>query len=339
MSSRKILVVGPAWVGDMVMAQSLFMLLRQQHHDVLIHVLAPSWSQPLLTRMPEVATAIEAPFPHGVLGLSQRRALGIRLRDRNYDQAILLPNSFKSALTPWWAKIPVRTGWLGEMRYGLLNDWRPLDKSRLTMTVQRFCALAYLKSHQEIPETPAPALVVDRDNALEAAVSLELKTANGPILALCPGAEYGRAKQWPARHYAQLASYYGEKGWQIWLFGSEKDRAVCQEIGDLASAQCQNLAGKTSLAQAIDLLSLADAVVSNDSGLMHIAAALDRPLVALYGSSDPAFTPPLSPKAQALSLGLACSPCFKRECPLGHLDCLNQITPDAVAERLESLLA
>jgi heptosyltransferase-2 len=220
------------------------------------------------------------------------------------------------------------------MRYGLLNDWRRLDKSRLSMTVQRFCALAYPKEYPELPETPLPALMVDPDNAFQAASDLGLKSEEAPISALCPGAEFGPAKQWPASHYAQLADHYGQLGWQIWLFGSEKDRPVCGDIQDAASTPCQNLAGKTSLAQAVDLLSLASAVVSNDSGLMHIAAALDRPLVALYGSSDPNFTPPLSPKAQVLSLGLECSPCFKRQCPLGHLDCLTRITPNAVADLL-----
>lgn len=318
----------------MVMAQSLFKRLRQLAPDTEIHVLAPAWSRPLLERMPEVSKAIEMPLGHGRLELKTRWRLGKSLRGY-YRQAILLPNSWKSAIIPFAANIALRTGWLGEMRYGLLNDVRKLDKSLLSMTVQRFVALANDKENRALPEILPPALTVDPENSLAAMNQLGLPQQHtAPVLAFCPGAEYGKAKRWPAEYYGELARQHIDQGGSIWLFGSDKDLSVCEEISVIAGEGCHNLAGRTSLAQAIDLLSIADQVVSNDSGLMHVAAALNRPLVAIYGSSDPEFTPPLNKRHRIVNLGLECSPCFKRECPLGHLDCLRKISVEQVSAAL-----
>lgn len=320
------------------MAQSLFKRLRQLHPATEIHVLAPAWSRPLLERMPEVSKAIDMPLGHGRLELASRWKLGKSLRGR-YRQAILLPNSWKSAIIPLAANIPLRTGWLGEVRYGLLNDARRLDKSWLTMTVQRFVALANDRGIRELPEIMPPLLTVHPDNATAAMAKLGLQYDDSALLlALCPGAEYGEAKRWPAEYYAALAQQHIQGGGQVWLFGSDKDLPVCDEIAANAGEACHNLAGRTSLAQATDLLSLADLVVSNDSGLMHVAAALDRPLVAIYGSSDPGFTPPLNEQHRILDLGLDCSPCFKRECPLGHLNCLRNITVEQVSAALNEVM-
>jgi heptosyltransferase-2 len=331
----EILIVGPSWVGDMVMAQSLFKALRQQHATALIDVLAPGWSLPLLARMPEVRAGIEMPLGDGRLGLRERWKRGAGLRGR-YGRAIVLPGSWKSAIVPFVARIPVRSGWRGEMRYGLLNDLRVLDPKGYPMTVQRFVALAYEASAGR-PVCPPPRLdikVADVQRTLQA-LGMQ-KTARRKVLALCPGAEYGPAKQWPTVHYAELGRQFARKGWDLWLFGSEKDRAICDGI----AATCKvvtNLAGRTSLEQAVDLMSLADAVVSNDSGLMHVAAALDRPLVAIYGSSDPGFTPPLNARNRIVHLGLSCSPCFKRECPLGTTACLVDMTVEQVGAALDEL--
>jgi len=335
-ADEAILIVGPSWVGDMVMAQSLCMALRRQHPDSAIDVLAPGWSLPLLARMPEVRQGLEMPLGHGRLGLVERWRLGQSLRGR-YARSILLPNSWKSAIVPYAARVPVRTGWRGEMRYGLLNDIRTLDKARYPMTVQRFVALAG-PADAPLPEVPAPRLEV-RDADVEAAArALGVKrSADRRVLALCPGAEYGPAKQWPMLHFAELGRQMAHQGWDLWLFGSERDAAICEGI----AATCRvatNLAGRTTLEQAVDLMSLADAVVSNDSGLMHVAAALDRPLVALYGSSDPGFTPPLNRDHEILSLGLDCSPCFERECPLGTTACLVDMTVAQVEAALHETL-
>lgn len=348
----KILIVGPSWVGDMVMAQSLFKVLRQRNPEAILDVLAPAWSLPLLERMPEVRQGIVMPLGHGKLGLGERYQLGKQLRVEQYDQAILLPNSLKSAIVPWSAKISKRTGFRGEMRYGLLNDMRILDKQQLTMTVQRFVALA-ADPQQPLPEPiPEPKLEVAPASIAQALQAIGLQQPEGKLLALCPGAEYGPAKQWPAEYFGAVAAEKIRQGWQVWLFGSEKDRAICDEVleflpppqssplcplpGYLKGEEVANLAGRTTLEQAIDLMSLATVVVGNDSGLMHVAAALDRNLVAIYGSSDPGFTPPLNQRAQILDLNLECSPCFKRECPLGHTDCLKQLKPEQVLQAMET---
>lgn len=331
--SPKILVLGPSWVGDMVLAQSLFKTLKTQHPDCIIDVAAPAWTLPLLERMPEVRQGIALPFKHGELALRKRVQFGRSLRYAQYSQAIILTNSFKSAILPFAAGIPVRTSFLGEMRYGLINDIRPLDKSKLPRTVDRFVTLG-LDKEQPLVTIQNPALVTNRQDALSTLRSLNIAMPTQKILGLCPGAEYGEAKRWPAEYYAEVANAAFSQGWQVWLFGSDKDIPVTNEINQLTHQQCQDFGGKTKLGQAIDLMSLCDAVVSNDSGLMHVAAALDKKLVAVYGSSDPHHTPPMSSKAVVEYLGLACSPCFQRECPLIHLNCLKNISPTQVINHL-----
>lgn len=336
--AKKILVVGPAWVGDMVMAQSLFKTLKLQSPDSIIDVLAPAWTKPLLARMPEVRHALTLPFAHGELKLMQRYRMARRLRAERYDQAIVLPNSFKSALIPFWACIPRRTGYRGELRWGLLSDMRQLDKQRLPQTVQRFVALALPSTARPVPQIAFPQLHIASDSVQAALASLQLRRPEKPLLALCPGAEYGSAKRWPAQSFAEIARDKIAQGWGVWIFGSARDSAIAAEICAQAGAGCTDLSGRTTLAQAIDLLSLADIVLTNDSGMMHVAAALDRKLVALYGSSDPGVTPPLSASARVVWLRLACSPCFERECPLGHLNCLREIKPARVLTEMAELL-
>jgi heptosyltransferase-2 len=322
----------------MMMAQALFILLKQHNPDCRIDVLAPAWSLPLLDHMPEVSDTIVSPFQHGQLALRERYRLGKSLRSRNYNQAILLPNSFKSALVPFWAGIPLRTGFTGEMRRGLLNDTRKLDTARLPKTVMRFLSLGLPADAPFPAEYATPRLQTDQQQIETSLSSLDLSAPRTPVLVLCPGAEYGPAKQWPAKHFAELANTHLDKGWQVWLLGSANDADICSGINRLTYERCQDLSGKTELGQVIDLMALATAIVSNDSGLMHIAAAMDKPLVAIYGSSDPGFTPPLSERCRVLSLRLSCSPCFKRECPLGHLDCLNKLDPQLAIDAIDSML-
>ena len=291
-----ILIVGPSWVGDMVMAQTLFVCLKQRHPDCQIDVLAPEWSRPILERMPEVRQALSFPVGHGVLDMATRRTIAASLRGQ-YQQAILLPNSLKSALVPFFAGIPKRTGWRGEMRFGLLNDMRKLDKQRYPLMIERFMALAF-EPGAELPQPyPKPSLRIVEETR-DAALARFGLSLDRPVLALCPGAEFGESKRWPAEHFAKVAEVKIREGWQVWLFGSKNDHAVGEEILQQLipglREEALNLAGDTSLAEAIDLLSCAEAVVSNDSGLMHVAAALGRPLVSVYGSTSPAFTPPLS---------------------------------------------
>ncbi len=314
------------------MMQPLLMRLRERHPDSEIHVFAPAWSAPLLARMPEVTASIENPFAHGALDWAGRKALGRHLADADFTQAYVLPNSWKSALVPFFAGIPKRTGYTGESRYFLLNDRRALDTATLPRLVDRYAALAGPRDDA----TPHPRLSSSAAQQRAARAALGLP-ADGSSFVFCPGAEYGPAKRWPVHHYAALARKLGADGMAIWIVGSDKDRAVGDAIARQSEGNALNLCGRTNLEQAIDLLAGARAVVSNDSGLMHVAAALDRPLVALYGSSSPTYTPPLSSRAKILSLGLACSPCFKRECPLGPADnlrCLEDLTPERVLAAL-----
>lgn len=339
-SAEKILVVGPSWVGDMVMAQSLFRELVRRNANVIIDVLAPAWSEAIVNKMPEVRHAIEMPVGHGKLNLASRYCLGRSLAKENYQRAIVLPNSFKSPLVPAFAGIPRRTGWRGEFRYGLLNDVRVLDKTAMPLIVERFVALAGQKGESLPAEILPPKLVVDIQAANDAAQKFGVDSSR-KLLALCPGAEFGPAKQWPAQHYAELAKTYLKQNWQLLLLGSANDQTVTGQISKTAAPDDSvlDLAGKTTLGEAVDLLSLATAVVSNDSGLMHIAAALDRPLVAVYGATSPGFTPPLSPQAIIAQLeGVDCAPCFKRDCPLQHHRCMVELEPGRIATMVDGIL-
>ncbi|MCI0505146.1 MAG: lipopolysaccharide heptosyltransferase II [Gammaproteobacteria bacterium] len=333
---KQILVVGPSWVGDMVMAQSLFITLQQTYPNAAIDVLAPAWSEPILNRMPEVRSAITQPVGHGEFGLLARYRLGKQLRQRCYDRAIVIPRSFKSALVPFFARIPTRIGYKGEMRFGLINQMRELDKSVLTQTVQRFVALGLPQDAPLPPAIPEPKLTVDNENQQRVLQKLGL-TLDRPAVGLMPGAEYGPAKRWPEAHFAGVADYLVEQGYQVWLLGSEKDRAAAEAIQRTSKHPLINLCGKTSLQDVVDLMAAMRLAVTNDSGLMHIAAAVGVPLVAIYGSSTPAYTPPLTQRAAVLYQGLSCSPCFERVCPLGHTQCLTSITVDKVIKAVQDM--
>ena len=320
----KILVVAPSWIGDTLLAQPLLARLKKKRPGAVIDALAPEWTAPVLRRMPEIGEVIDAPFGHGELKLRARWRLGRALRERGYDEAIVLPNTFKSALVPYFADIPLRVGFVGELRYGLLSLVHKLDEKRLPLMAERYAQLAGKPG--TAPERPLPEarLRVDGANLAAALARLGLSRAK-PVVAFCPGAEYGPSKRWPARHFAALARKLAAQGYAIWLFGSDKDRHIGDEIAHSSEGTAVNLCGRTDLASAIDLLSLAQVVVSNDSGLMHVAAGVGRPVVALYGSSSPAHTPPLSASARVVRTGIECSPCFARECPLGHFKCMNEL--------------
>jgi heptosyltransferase-2 len=330
--SYRILVVAPSWIGDTIMAQPLFQRLARQHANLEIDVLAPPWVAPLLARMPEVTRVIDSPFRHGGLDWPTRRRIGEQLRGELYDQAIVLPNSWKSALVPFYAKIKKRTGYRGEARYFLLNDIHKLDKLKHPELVQRYAALAGPLDGSKLEAR----LQSTREQQVAALTTHGLAADAQPVI-FCPGAEYGPAKRWPAEYYAELAQRYGTPEQPVLLLGSPKDVLVGDEIVAQSKGAACNLAGKTSLFEAIDLLAAARLVVSNDSGLMHVAAALQRPQVALYGSSSPAYTPPMNDKAKIVSLGIECSPCFERVCPLGHFKCMRDMSPDAVAKAAEDV--
>jgi heptosyltransferase-2 len=338
-AADKVLIVGPSWVGDMVMAQALYKLLRQQDPSIEIHVVAPAWSLPVLERMPEVARGIELAVGHGELGLRRRWALARRLRAERYTRAIVLPRSAKAALVPWLAGVPRRTGFRGEWRYGLLNDIRSLDTS-LDQTVKRFVALGMPRG-AAVPGSLAvalqPRLRSDPQN-LERLRAAHGLARGAPYAALMPGAEYGPAKRWPAAHFGALAAELADAGADVIVLGSAKERSIGDDVVRRAAhARVRNLAGATSLADVVDLLAGSEVAVSNDSGLLHVAAAAGTSVVALYGSSSPKFTPPLTEAAAVVSLELECSPCFARECPLKHFRCLNELSPATVLRAADTL--
>ncbi|SBR52491.1 lipopolysaccharide heptosyltransferase II [Halomonas sp. HL-93] len=330
--AMRLLVIGPSWVGDMVMAQSLFMTLKARFPRATIGVVAPAWSQPILERMPEVDEVLPLAVGHGELGLASRRDLASRIKGR-FDRAIVLPRSWKAALVPFMARIPERIGFLGEHRYGLLKERRKLDKQVLDQTVKRFVSLGLpldeaMKGNFAIPK---PRLFIDRDNLVNLRLTHALSSR--PAIGMMPGAEYGPAKQWPLAYFHQLAQSLVANGYEVRVFGGPKDHAAAETIVK-GLPQAHNLCGKTSLVDAVDLLADCRQVVTNDSGLMHVAAAVGVRIHALYGSSSPAYTPPLTDNAVIHYLGLSCSPCFERTCPLGHTNCLNELHVDSVYQAI-----
>lgn len=337
-NKKKILIIAPPWVGDMVMTQALLRLIKKHTPDCTIDVFAIPALHPLLHRMPEVDNCIASPFHHSDLKLFERFRIGKRLRHNGYTQAYLIPNSLKSALVPFFAKIPIRTGWRGERRYFLVNDIRVLCKEKLPLMVERFVTLGYKKNEPLTKPLLLPQLQTAAEQLNSTLASLKIALPYRPILALCPGAEYGITKRWPPSCFAEIALAKKNAGWDVWIFGGPKDQMLAQIIQEKSQNSCLDLTGKTNLGEAIDLLSLATVVVTNDSGLMHIAAALSRPLIAIYGSTPSDLAPPLSMgKFKILSLNLPCSPCFQRECPLKHTNCMNNLQPELVLKSIAEI--
>jgi heptosyltransferase-2 len=331
-TEEQILIIGPSWVGDMVMAQSLFKQLRLNNPACQIDVVAPAWSKDILARMPEVRDAYNIAAGHGEMAIGARRALGISLRNIGYDHAITMPRSWKAALIPWFAHVPVRTGFRGEWRYGLLNDVRKLDKTILDQTVKRFVSLG-IAANAELPEIPKPKLIVDADNQARLKSEFELNT-DKEVIAMMPGAAFGPAKMWPTQYFSELAKILVAADKQVWVIGSDSEKPLGEQIRQFAGDCVKNLCGKTGLADTPDLFAMTKATVTNDSGLMHIAAAVGSHVATIYGATGPDFTPPLTNNKQIHFLGLDCSPCYQRKCPLGHLNCLNGIKPTDVYSKL-----
>ncbi len=334
----KILIVGPSWVGDSVISQSLFKEILFKSKEAEIDVLSPEWTRSIFSRMGEVSETIKLPFSHGEIKLKQRVDLGKKLKSKGYDQAIVLPNSLKSALVPYFCEIPVRTGWKGEMRYFLINDMRNLDKNLYPRMVDRFVALAF-KKNEELPSSiPFPSLTVDKEN-------LNLLKANfkidpiPPSICLCPGAEFGPAKRWPTEYYSKIANEYLNKKWQVILLGSANDIYIGEEIKSKINKESGffNLIGQTKLVDTIDILSYANLVLTNDSGLMHIAASVDTPLVALYGPTSPEFTPPLSNKVKVIKNNEGFTKLRRGDLEGGYHQSLKDIKPKEVLTALLEL--
>ena len=316
----RILIVAPNWIGDALMAQPLLARLHEKIPGLQLDVLAPEWVAAVVRRMPEVRDVIAVPFRHGALQLRSRWKLGRSLRARGYQQAIVLPNTWKSALVPFFADIPLRSGYVGESRYGLLNLTYKKTESPMPLHYARLSEAPGKPINEPLPP-PRLGAAPHEIEAVKRKFDLPARYA-----VFCPGAEYGPAKRWP---------YFKELGQALRLpaviLGSPNDAEAAQGIAG------HNLVGRTTLDEAIALLAGAAFVVSNDSGLMHIAAALGRPQVALFGSSSPLHTPPLSPAARVLWLQVECSPCFERVCPLGHFRCMREMGVETVRKEIQNL--
>ncbi|GGF59915.1 lipopolysaccharide heptosyltransferase II [Azorhizobium oxalatiphilum] len=322
-----ILIVGPSWVGDMVMAASLVASLKAQDPGRPIDMMAPKAALPVAQLIPGVRRTIPLGLGHGEFGFLARWRAGRALKDEGYGKAIILPRAFKAAIAPFAAGIPERIGYAAEGRSILLTDARPDTFRKTARTIDRFVALGL----PEAPPQPSERPVLNLPEADRIAIAQKFPLAGlGPVMALCPGAEYGPAKRWPARKFAQLAAQAHAAGYQIRVLGGPKDAPLAQEIVEKAGVPVEDLVGRTSLVEAAGILAAAEVVISNDSGLMHVAGALDRPLVVLYGSSSEKMTPPTGPHSVAISHDVSCRPCFKRECPLGTLACFEAIRPQEV---------
>jgi heptosyltransferase-2 len=339
-----ILVVGPSWVGDMVMSQSLLLRLKADNPNCQIDVLAPNWCRSVLARMPQVNKAIEMPVGHGALKWKITKKLALSLIITDYQQSIILPNSLKSALVPWMAKIEKRTAWRGELRYGLVNDMRKLDKKAFPLMVQRYIALAETAKNSAVDLKPLliPRLDVNLDQQRDLSSRFRLDETTENLIAFCPGAEFGPAKRWPHYHFAALASLLIKRGKQIVCLGSAKDSEAIQQIKDLLNQTEQqrfvDVSGQTSLTEAIDILAGCAAIVSNDSGLMHIGAAVNTPMVALYGPTSPDFTPPLGENSEVIRLIEGYIKLRRGKTELGYHQSMIDIQPEKVLERLQSLV-
>ncbi|MBA12083.1 MAG: lipopolysaccharide heptosyltransferase II [Gammaproteobacteria bacterium] len=336
----KILVVGPSWVGDSVMAQTLYKRIKKELPSSQIDVISPHWSLALLERMPEVCKKIVSPFSHGETKLLERYRLGQGLKKENYDRAIVLTNSLKSSLIPYFARIGVRTGWLGEFRYGLINDIRSSKKLKKSLMIEKFAALSLYEENYSIENLTFPELEIDFANQRKFLEEFSIDYSKN-TMAICPGAEFGPSKRWPAEYYAEIAIFYVNKGWNVLCIGSKNDEDIGIEIGSFNNLGCNesfiNLIGKTSLQDAIDILAFTEKVVTNDSGLMHIAAAVKTPLVALYGPSSPEYTPPLISKKKILRKTQGYEKVRYGSNEKGYHQSLLDIKPEEVLNALEEL--
>ena len=320
------------------MSHSLIRRLARMHTAASIDVFSSHALIHIFEQMSEIDEIIENPFGHGQLNLRDRLEVARDIKSRRYDTTYVLPNSLKSALIPFFAKIPNRVGYTGEFRFGLINRRHTLDKNKYPLLASQYLQLAETDPSDSITLSEYPALTVAQRDLGQTLERFNVDPMR-PYICLCPGAEYGPAKRWPQEHFTRLAQKLADNHFHTITLGGENDMKIGAMIYKNTHQETQDLTGKTTVKEAIQLIAGATCVVTNDSGLMHVAAALSRPLIALFGSSSPEYTPPLSDKAKVLTRALPCSPCFKRVCPLGHTNCLKDITVDEVFINILKLTA
>ncbi len=336
MINENILVIGPYWVGDMIMSQVIYRQIKISNPKAKITVLAPPWSIPIALRIQAVDVIIEVPFKPGYFDLYKRYKIGKALRKRKFTQAIVIPGSWKSALVPFFANIPIRTGYLGEFRFGLLNDIRKFTGiSQRIVDHYVYLSIDYKSALPIINDLPKLQIVPKNLNTLQH--KFNIVDNNKKTLALCAGAAFGPSKQWPAEYCSDLINLI-QQDWNIWLFGSQNDQAFINSIVQNITTKVINFAGQLALPDTIDLLSSVDAIIANDSGLMHMGSSLNIPLIAIYGSTPAVKAPPISKNCIMLEQPQPCKPCYKRVCPLQHFKCMRDIIPTMVQEKLKQIL-
>ena len=339
---KKILIISPSWLGDLIMSQSLYKTLKERDPGARLTIYAPKFLHPIIQRIPEIDEIMENPFGHGELRLKDRFLEGRKLAVMGFDEAYILANSIKSALVPFFAKIRKRTAFRGESRYVLINDMRT-NKQDFPMMVQRYVALAYTKEEVRTGEDlkgkiPFPSLVCRKDEKLAERFGLDGAKS---YLALGPGANYGPAKLWPVEYFARVSDFWISNGGEVIACGSAKDGNIVADIRAKLKAdpaRFHDCSGKTNLLEALDLLAFCRAAVCNDSGLMHTVAACGIPQVTIFGSTSTKYTPPLSDKALMLESDEPCHPCFERTCKYGTYACLKGILPERAIDYIKQFI-
>jgi heptosyltransferase-2 len=331
MNDRKpILIVPYMWIGDFVRCHTVVTLLQRRNPLCPIDILTTAMVAPLLDYMPGVRKGIVADLPRKRLAFGQHLALAARLRAEGYGQALVMPRTWKSALAPCLAGIPVRTGFIGEARFGLINDLR-FGERRLLRMVDRCAALALAKDERAPTAWPMPELTVPASEIACWRDRLGLAVQSRPVIAFAPGA-VGQSKRWPAQYFADLATRLVAEGHSVWILGGPQEKNIAAEILRADPTHIRDLTGP-DLRNAIVALAAARAAVSNDSGLLHVAAALGKPTIGIFGPTSPWHWAPLNPISAVIETAseLACRPCHKPVCRLGHHRCMHEIEPAQVA--------
>jgi heptosyltransferase-2 len=290
-------IIPYVWIGDFVRCHSVVKLLRSENPVRPIDIVSSTLCAPLADYMPGVRRAIVIDLPRGQLGLALQRELARLLQEEKYGQAIVMSRKWKAALPPWLAGIPLRTGFAGEFRFGLLNDVR-LGESKLPRMIDQMGALALPKGAQIPPEWPLPELKVPSQEVATWIAQRGLAEERHPIVTLSPGA-VGAGKAWPVRHYAELAHALAADGVSVWVLGGPNETSIAKEIVATGGNRVRDLTG-TDLRNAILALAAADAAVTNDSGLMHVSAAVGTPTIAIFGPTSSWHWKPLNPLAAVL---------------------------------------
>ena len=326
MTNKKILIIAPAWIGDLIISASFIKALKK-NRDYSIDIIVNSNLLNLANLIPGIRKVIASETEHGRLSLIHRIKKGLSLRSEQYDECYILTNSYKSAIIPLIARIKKRISYLGEFRYGLINIIKQPIERNLGM-VNRYLNLI----DQKHTDTVNPVLNIKTNKE---SIFKKFKF-DGKYIVFCPDAEYGPAKRWPTNKWLNLAKDLSQH-YNVIVVGL--DISISHAFRPLESDKIINLIGKTNLVEVMEIIALSEGVISNDSGLMHVSASLDKKIIALYGSSSPTYTPPLisKEKRDIIYKNLDCSPCFKRVCPLGHTKCLNDIKVDEVKESVTKL--